>query len=212
MLYKDFSSLYKDYKEIIDAEFEKRHLFRLNELLTSIKNRQQYASRQISGLNFSSQNQYLYDKIDLYDEVYQCVIKELTLRIPTGDTESMIDSNIKKLKNDLVDIIFSGGDLERYRGTQFYNFVRIKASLLADLFEKSMKEAYYSSNYHSFEMVDGDFRKRVEEALNERRDKLKTEHYHDHIKGLVNVLREFSKLDDKEQEKILTKIKKDYEV
>lgn len=204
--YQSFSELYKDYGDIIDAEFEQRHLFRLKELLTSVENRQKWASKQISGFNNGQVNNYWREKIELYDEVYQTIMKELHLRLPSGEYAGMIDNKIKQLKNKIVNTIFSGGSLDRYRGTPYYNTILFKAGKIADMFENCMKAAFYDSKRHNFDIIDDEITKKFIESMNKRKIDLETKYYTKSISDFNKFLEEFSKMTDKEQLTIIDDI------
>lgn len=134
--YNNFTELYQDYGDMIDSEFEKRHLFRLTQMKESLENREKWISSHISSYNPSSQNERYVWEIEVLDDVYQAVMKEIHLKI---NEDSIVDNEIKYLKNKVIDT-FMGKETE-YRGRPEYRRLMEKASQLADIFENAMKAA-----------------------------------------------------------------------
>ena len=146
--YNTFEELYKDYKDIIDTEFALRHRHRLCQLKESIENREKWMEAHImqdDGRN----NQYYYKKAELLEEVYEVVDKELNLPI----CNSTLDYEIKKVKNKIVDELFTGR-MNEYRGKGEYEHAFRRAGMLADIIEYAMKGIAYSKEaYNSDNLV-----------------------------------------------------------
>ena len=147
--YETFEGLYKDYKDIIDAEFAQRHIHRLTQLRDSIENREKWMEAHIMNSD-GSKNQYFYAKAELLEEVYDIVDKELNLSIPYN---SMIDHEIMKVKNKIADHLFTG-KREEYRSGQEWNNAMRRASILADIIESAIKGFVYSKEiYNNDELI-----------------------------------------------------------
>lgn len=162
--YNNFTELYQDYGDIIDAEFEKRHLFRLTQMKESLENREKWISSYISGYNPSSKNDKYIWEIEVLDDIYQAVTKEIYLKI---NEDSLVDEEIKYLKNKVIDT-FMGKEME-YRGKPEYQRLSLKANQLADIFENAMKAAYYDSKRANFKIFDNKFTEDFNKELNTRK-------------------------------------------
>lgn len=162
--YNNFTELYQDYKDIIDAEFEKRHLFRLTQMKESLENREKWVASYISGYNPSSKNDKYIWEIEVLDDIYQAVTKEIYLKI---NEDSLVDEEIKYLKNKVIDT-FMGKERE-YRGKPEYQRLRQKANQLSDIFENAMKAAYYDSKRANFKIFDNKFTEDFNKELNTRK-------------------------------------------
>lgn len=165
--YNNFTELYQDYADMIDSEFEKRHLFRLTQMKESLENREKWVSSHISSYNTSSQNERYVWEIEVLDDVYQAVMKEIYLKI---NEDSIVDNEIKYLKNKVIDT-FMGKETE-YRGKPDYRRLMEKASQLADIFEDAMKAAYYDSKRANFVIFDNKFTEDFNKELETRKYEL----------------------------------------
>lgn len=162
--YNNFTELYQDYSDIIDAEFEKRHLFRLAQMKESLENREKWLSSYISNYNSSATNDRYIWEIDVLDDIYQAVMKEIYLKI---SNDSLVDKEINDLKNKVIDT-FMGKEME-CRGKPDYQRLRQKASQLADIFEDAMRAAYYDSKRANFKIFDNKFTEDFNKELNTRK-------------------------------------------
>lgn len=162
--YNNFTELYQDYGDIIDAEFEKRHLFRLTQMKESLENREEWVSSYISGYNSSAQNYKYIWELEVLDDIYQAVMKEIYLKI---NEDSLVDKEINYLKNKVIDT-FMGKEMEYY-GKPDCQRLRQKASQLADIFENAIKAAYYDSKRANFKIFDDKFTEDFNKELDTRK-------------------------------------------
>lgn len=199
--YNNFTELYQDYGDIIDAEFEKRHLFRLNQIIDSIGNRQKWVAAHITGFQPGFENDKLTWKLDILDEVYQAVMKEVHLKIHTN---SLVDREIEKFKNRIVDLFVTN----ELRGTENYHKHLLKAKNVADIFEYSMKAAYYNGQRANSKINDDEFTKEFSENLNRRLEILKNKSYMEENMAFTKFLEAISKLPYEEVEKFVNEYNK----
>lgn len=89
-------------------------------------------------------NQYYYKKAELLEEVYEVVDKELNMTI----CNSTLDYEIRKVKNKIVDELFTGR-MNEYRGKGEYKNAFRRAGMLADIIEYAMKSIAYSKEAYS---------------------------------------------------------------
>ena len=81
--YSSFKELYDDYQFLIDTEFERRHLMRLEEIDTKIKNEKErliYQNNVLTNRSAIDKNRWRLDFLEwIRDYVYRTFIKKYSI-------------------------------------------------------------------------------------------------------------------------------------
>lgn len=160
--YGSFKELYDDYQFLIDAEFERRHLMRLEEIDTKIKNEKERLVYQNNLLaNRSAIDRNLW-KLDFLEWVRDYVYKEVYLKLPLPEEGSLVDHEINTIKNRIVDTLL---DVKAYRGKKEWPTMLRKAGIVADCFENCMRNLYFDSKRSTFPYINDKYDQEALEKL-----------------------------------------------
>lgn len=149
--YRSFKELYDDYQFLIDAEFERRHLMRLEEIDTKIKNEKErltYQNKFLTNRSEIDKNRWI---LDFLEWIHDYVYKEVYLKLPLPEEGSLVDHEINTIKNRIVDILL---DVKAYRGTKEWPIMFKKAAIIADCFEDCMRNLYFDSKRSTFPYIN----------------------------------------------------------
>lgn len=149
--YSSFKELYDDYQFLIDAEFERRHLMRLEEIDTKIKNEKERLTYQNKFLTNSSAIDKNCWKLDFLEWIRDYVYKEVYLRLPLPKEASLVDHEINIIKNRIVDTLL---DVKAYRGKKEWPTMLRNAGIIADYFENCMRNLYWDSKRATFPYIE----------------------------------------------------------
>ena len=106
--------------EVIDkmsSELERK--FRLNEVITTIKNRIQWEQSEQFGYNPIEERMERKGRVEAYSDVLRIIAKEMTMELPY-DKSMLVEKEIKGVRDYVVDELI---DLNQYRGSREYNRV-----------------------------------------------------------------------------------------
>ena len=160
--YSSFKELYDDYQFLIDAEFERRHLMRLEEIDTKIKNEKErliYQNNVLTNRSAIDKNCW---KLDFLEWVQDYIYKEVYLRLPLPEESSIVDHEINIIKNRIVDTLL---DVKAYRGKKEWATILRKAGIVADCFEDCMKNLYFDSKRSTFPYIEDKYNQEALEKL-----------------------------------------------
>jgi len=160
--YSSFKELYDDYQFLIDAEFERRHLMRLEEIDTKIKNEKERLTYQNKFLTNSSAIDKNCWKLDFLEWIRDYVYKEVYLRLPLPKEASLVDHEINIIKNRIVDTLL---DMKAYRGKKEEAIMFKKAAIIADCFEDCMRNLYFDSKRSTFPYINDKYDQEEMEKL-----------------------------------------------
>ena len=161
--YGSFKELYDDYQFLIDAEFERRHLMRLEEIDTKIKNEKERLIYQNNVLTNRSEIDKNHWMLDFLEWIRDYVYKEVYLRLPLPEEGSLVDHEIKTIKNRIVDTLL---DMKEYRGKKEWPIMFKKAAIIADCFEDCMRNLYFDSKRSTFPYINDKYNQEALEKLN----------------------------------------------
>lgn len=160
--YSSFKELYDDYQFLIDAEFERRHLMRLEEIDTKIKNEKErlvYQNMLLTNRSAIDKNLW---KLDFLEWVCDYIYKEVYLKLPLPEEGSLVDHEIKTIKNRIVDTLL---DVKAYRGKKEWATILRKAGIVADCFEDCMRNLYFDSKRSTFPYINDKYDQEALEKL-----------------------------------------------
>lgn len=160
--YSSFKELYDDYQFLIDAEFERRHLMRLEEIDIKIKNEKErliYQNNVLTNRSAIDKNRW---KLDFLEWVQDYIYKEVYLRLPLPEESSIVDHEINIIKNRIVDTLL---DVKAYRGKKEWSTMLRKAGIVADCFEDCMKNLYFDSKRSTFPYIEDKYSQEALENL-----------------------------------------------
>lgn len=140
-MYNNFTELYAEYKDMIDVEFKIRHHFRLTQLKDSLENRLKWEHSYIGMFNNPIENSVARSAINVLDDIYSAVMKEIEMPIPM---DLSVDEEIQNYKNKIIEVLYA--DANEQRGTKNYEKKLKRAGIIADLFESGIRCAYYDSH------------------------------------------------------------------
>ena len=160
--YSSFKELYDDYQFLIDAEFERRHLMRLEEIDTKIKNEKErliYQNNVLTNRSAIDKNRW---RLDFLEWVRDYIYKEVYLKLPLSEEGSLVDHEIKTIKNRIVETLL---DVNTYRGTKEWSTMLRKAGIVADCFEDCMRNLYFDSKRATFPYIEDKYSQEALEKL-----------------------------------------------
>ena len=160
--YSSFKELYDDYQFLIDAEFERRHLMRLEEIDTKIKNEKErliYQNNVLTNRSAIDKNCW---KLDFLEWIRDYIYKEVYLRLPLPEEASLVDHEINTIKNRIVDTLL---DVKAYRGKKEWPTMLRKAGIIADCFENCMRNLYWDSKRATFPYIEDKYNQEALEKL-----------------------------------------------
>lgn len=160
--YSSFKELYNDYQFLIDAEFERRHLMRLKEIETKIKNEKErlvYQNMFLTNRSAIDKNRW---RLDFLEWVQDYIYKEVYLRLPLPEEASLVDHEINTIKNRIVDTLL---DVKAYRGKKEWPTMLRKAGIIADCFENCMRNLYWDSKRATFPYIEDKYNQEALEKL-----------------------------------------------
>ncbi len=160
--YNSFKELYDDYQFLIDAEFERRHLMRLKEIDTKIKNEKErliYQNMLLTNRSAIDKNRW---RLDFLEWIRDYVYKEVYLRLPLPEEGSLVDHEINTIKNRIVDTLV---DEKAYRGKKEWPIILRKAGIITDCFENCMRNLYWDSKRATFPYIEDKYNQEALEKL-----------------------------------------------
>lgn len=147
--YTNFNQLYHDNKELVDKEFELRHIALLESLLEQMVKTKTITIRCMRG----AQNRRELDETTHYAETIHALdigLRQAMRKVRTTNQFSIIQQRISEIKNQIVDKMYTEPELLR-RPSSERVLVEKRAGRLADLVEHAMRSLVYNPDYFTDE-------------------------------------------------------------
>jgi hypothetical protein len=122
----------------MSSEIERR--FRLNEVITTIKNRIRWEQSEKFLPHTFEEKIESKGKVDAYVDVLGIINKEMTMELPY-DKAMLLENEIKQYRDNVMDEVI---DIEQYRGTRDYDRMFVLKKKIASILEQTI--------YNSFEL------------------------------------------------------------
>lgn len=122
----------------LSSEIERK--FRLNEVITTIKNRIRWEQSEKFFPRPFEEKLEAKAKVDAYTDVLGIIAKEMVMELPYDKT-MLVENEIKQYRDNVMDGII---DMEQYRGTRDYDRMFVLKRKIASILEQTI--------YYCFEM------------------------------------------------------------
>ena len=122
----------------MSSEIERK--FRLNEVITTIKNRIRWEQSEQFHHRLFEEKIESKAKVDAYVDVLGIIAKEMIMELPYDKT-MLVENEIKQYRDNVMDGII---DIEQYRGTRDYDRMFVIKKKIASILEQTI--------YYCFEM------------------------------------------------------------
>lgn len=133
----------------MSSEIERK--FRLNEVITTIKNRIRWEqSEKFLPLLYEEKIESK-AKVDAYVDVLGIIAKEMIMELPY-DKAMLVENEIKQYRDNVMDDII---DIEQYRGTRDYDRMFVLKRKIASILEQTIYNCFeIGYNYGKRESTD----------------------------------------------------------
>lgn len=116
----------------MSSEIERK--FRLNEVITTIKNRIRWEQSEKFFLRPYEEKIESKAKVDAYVDVLGIIAKEMIMELPY-DKAILVENEIKQYRDNVMDDII---DIEQYRGTRDYDRMFVLKRKIASILEQTI--------------------------------------------------------------------------
>lgn len=133
----------------MSSEIERK--FRLNEVITTIKNRIRWERSEKFLPRTYEEKIKSKGKVDAYVDVLGIIAKEMIMELPY-DKAMLVENEIKQYSDNVMDDII---DIEQYRGTRDYDRMFVLKRKIASILEQTIYNCFeIGYNYGKRESAD----------------------------------------------------------
>lgn len=133
----------------MSSEIERK--FRLNEVITTIKNRIRWEQSEKFFPRPYEEKIESKAKVDAYVDVLGIIAKEMIMELPY-DKAMLVENEIKQYRDNVMDDII---DIEQYRGTRDYDRMFVLKRKIASILEQTIYNCFeIGYNYGKRESTD----------------------------------------------------------